>query len=515
MNLPKHSGGFWVRWGGRAAAALLLGLLTSCMVGPNYQTPNAKVAGQFQADPVGPDKPVNAADACWWKGLNDPVLDGLIETAYSNNLSLQIAGVRVLGARAQLNQSIGNLFSQQQGLSSGLNHTKLNSDYLTDQVMFSASWEIDFWGKYRRTIQSDRATFLGTVAAFDDSLVTLIADVASSYVNLCTTEERIRVAQKNLTAQQESLRVATAQYKYGETSELDMRQAQTIVHQTAAQIPRLQNSLTQTKNALAVLLGETPDEVNQHLTGPGRIPVAPVGVGVGIPRDLLRRRPDVRAAGLSAASQSALIGVAKANMYPAFSLSGAFGFSANNEGKNSLSDLFLWQNRAAQAGASLVWPIFNYGRLVNQVRVQDAGFEQAVLSYQNTVLTAQQEVENGLSAFYTEQQALTNLTAGAAAARRSTVIAMIRYKGGEADYTTVLNAEQSQLSVEDSVATAQGNVVLNLIALYRALGGGWELRGERDVISDEVKAELARRTDWGKMLELEQHLPKPSPGAGP
>jgi NodT family efflux transporter outer membrane factor (OMF) lipoprotein len=508
-------------------AAILSLLANSCMVGPNYKTPNAKVEDQYQGKSAGPDKPTHEPDAYWWKAFNDPILDGLIETAYTNNLSLQVAGVRVLGARAQLNQSIGNLFPQQQGLSSGLNYNRLNtsgksfvpesvsSDYLMDQALFSASWEIDFWGKYRRTIQSDRATFLGTVASFDDSLVTLIADVATSYVNIRTTEERIRVAEKNLTAQQESLRVATTQYKYGETSELDMRQAETIVQQTAAQIPRLQSTLAQAKNGLAVLLGETPEEVDRHLVGPSRIPVAPADIAVGIPRDLLRRRPDVRSAGLSAASQCALIGVAKANMYPALSLSGAFGFASNNEGKNSLSDMFMWENRTAQAGASLVWPIFNYGRLVNQVRVQDAAFQEAVLNYQNTVLTAQQEVENGLSAFYTEQQALTNLTAAAASAGRSTELAMVQYKAGEADYTTVLSAEQSQLSVEDSVASSQGNVVLNLIAVYRALGGGWEMRGERDVISDEVKAEMARRTNWGRMLEMKYHLPKQSPVAGP
>jgi outer membrane protein TolC len=155
-----------------------------------------------------------------------------------------------------------------------------------------------------------------------------------------------------------------------------------------------------------------------------------------------------------------------------------------------------------------MWPIFNYGRLINQVRVQDAIFQQAILNYQNTVLTAQEEVENGLSSFYTEQRALTNLTAAAEAARRSTDLSMIQYKAGETDYTTVLSTEQAQLSVEDSLASSQGNVVLGLISVYRALGGGWELREGQDVVSDEVKAEMARRTDWGRMLEPEHHLPK-------
>ncbi len=494
--------------------------LVSCKVGPDYQTPKAAVESRYSDTYVSAPKPVSAAEVYWWKVFKDPVLDELIQTAYRNNRSLQVAGVRVLGARAQLNKSIGNLFPQQQALSGSVNYRRLNppdiafspggltSDYITDQALFSASWEIDFWGKYRRGIESDRAAFLGTVASYDDALVTLIADVATTYVNIRTTEERIRVAERNVETQRESYRVADAQFRYGATSELGVRQAATILYQTEAQIPHLQNTLNQSKNALAVLLGVTPDAVDRHLAGPSAIPVAPKDVAVGIPHDLLRRRPDVRAAGLTAASQCALIGVAKANMYPALSLAGAFGFASNNERNNSLADMFMWQNRSAEAGASLVWPVFNYGRLINQVRVQDANFQQAVLNYQNTVLTAQQEVENGLSAFYTEQQALTNLVVAAVEARRSTDLSLIQYKAGETDYTTVLTTEQAQLSAEDSVATSKGLVVQGLIAIYRALGGGWELRQGHDVVSDEVKAEMARRTRWGQMLEPDKHLPK-------
>jgi len=238
-------------------------------------------------------------------------------------------------------------------------------------------------------------------------------------------------------------------------------------------------------------------------------------VAVGIPRDLLRRRPDVRAAGLTAASQSELIGVAVAQMYPSFSLAGAFGVSSTTLGASSLADMFTWQRRVAQAGASFFFPIFNYGRLVNQVRVQDAVFEQAVLNYQNTVLTAQQEVEDGLSAFGTSRAALAELETAAEAAARSTKLSILQYKAGEVDYTTVVTSEQSQLSIEDSVASTRGNVALGLIAIYRALGGGWEIREGGDVISDEVKAEMARRTNWGKLLETARHIPKNSPEEEP
>lgn len=507
---------------------LILGLvllsLASCMVGPNYKTPKASVEAQWMGIPSASNsrQRTKITQAYWWKCFRDPVLDRLIKIAYENNPSLQSTGVKILQARAQLNYAIGNLFPQQQGLSGAVNYTKLSTaqrafvparvtpNYVFDQLLFSSSWEIDFWGKYRRTVESDRAAFFGTIASYDNALVTLIADVATSYVNIRTLEERIRVAENNAETQKQSFQLAEAQFKSGETDELDMRQAETVVGQTEAQVPQLQNTLNQTKNGLAVQLGVTPDEVDRLLAGKSQIPVVRGEIAAGIPHDLLRRRPDVRAAGLTAASQSALIGVARANMFPALSLSGEFGFRSNNEGNNSLSGMFSWQSKAVQAGASFVWPVFNYGRLVNQVRVQDAQFEQAILNYQNTVLTAQEEVENGLSAFYTGIQALSNLTAAATAAHRSTELSMIHYRSGETTYTTVLSTQQAQLSVDDSVATSRGSVALGLISIYRALGGGWELREGGDVISDAVKTEMSHRTNWGRMLKPEHHLPATS-----
>ena len=445
-------------------------LAVSCKVGPNYTTPTAKVAGQWQANPAVTNQAYSTAEEYWWRNFHDSVLDQLVETAFRNNLSLQVAGVRILEARAKLNKSIGNLFPQQQNLSRQLNYTRLDDglvtaipgidrNYLSDQVLFAATWEIDFWGKYRRAIESDRAAYLGTIASYDDALVTLIGDVASSYVNIRTLEERLRVARRNVELQQESLRIASVRFKGGETSERDVQQATTQLGQTESQIPQLEQAVIQNKDGLALLLGQTPDEIDRHLTGPSRIPTAPATVVAGIPRDLLRRRPDVRAAGLAAASQSALIGVAKATMYPSFSLGGQSGVTGNNEGNNSLSDMFNWQSRALSAGSGFVFPIFNYGRLINQVRVQDAEFQGAVLNYQNTVV----------------------------------------------------NAEQSQLAVENSLASTQGNVVLGIISVYRALGGGWQIRAGHDVISDEVKAEMARRTDWGRLLEPGRHLPASLP----
>ncbi len=497
----------------------------SCKVGPNYSTPAAKVAGHWQETLAVTNQACGAAEEYWWRNFNDPVLDRLIDSAFRNNLSLQVAGVRILQARAQLNKSIGNLFPQQQNISGAVNYSRLNDgvvtmipgidrDYLSDQLLFAATWEIDVWGKYRRGIESDRAAYLGTIASYDDALVTLIADVASTYLNIRTLEERLRVARRNLELQQESLRIATAQFKAGETSERDVQQATTQLGQTEAAIPRLEEALGQNKDGLAVLLGGTADEIDRQLAGPSRVPTALATVAAGIPRDLLRRRPDVRAAGLAAASQSALIGVAKAMMYPSFSLTGEFGVTGNNEVNNSLADMFNWEGRALRAGAGFVFPIFNYGRLINQVRVQDAQFQAAVLQYQNTVLSAQREVEDGLTSFANEQRAVVLLDRAAQAARRSTTLAMIQYQGGQTDYTTVVSAEQNELLIEDSLASAQGNVVLGLISVYRALGGGWQIREGHDVLPDEVKAEMARRTDWGRLLKPRRHLPPSPPPKG-
>lgn len=506
-------------------ASALAVLAVSCKVGPNYATPQANVAGQWMENTAVTNRLFAGSDVYWWRNFDDPVLNELVTVACRQNLSLQVAGARILEARARLNKSVGNLFPQQQGVSGQLDYARLNDglvsqipginpDYLSDRALFAANWEIDFWGKYRRGIESDRAAFLGTVASYDDAMVTLIADVASTYINIRTLQERLQVEARNLETQQESLRIATARFNAGETGELDVQQAKTQLAQTEAQIPLLNEALSQSRNGLAVLLGARPDEVSRQLNGPERIPVVPTNVAAGVPRDLLRRRPDVRAAGLQAAAYSAQIGVARANLYPAFSLSGEFGVSANNEFNQSLSDMFNWQSRALNAGAGLVMPVFNYGRIINQVRVQDAQFQQAVLNYQNTVLAAQREVENGLASFANQQKVLASLTRAADSASRSSELAMAQYKGGQTDYTTVLAAEQAKLNVEDAVAGTKGNVALGLIAVYRALGGGWEIRGDNDVISEEVKAEMARRTDWGRLLEPSRHLPGTSPETG-
>jgi outer membrane protein TolC len=265
-------------------------LATSCTVGPNYATPKSKVAAEWMPNSAATKGAFTAAESCWWRSFHDPILDDLIETAFKQNSSLQIAGVRVLEARAKLNKSIGNLFPQQQAASGQIGYTRLsdgltemipgaNQNYVSANVLFGASWEVDLWGKFRRNIESDRAAYLGSIASYDDVLVTLISDVASAYVNLRTLEARLDVAQRNVETQKEGLRIATAQFIAGEVSELDKQQATAQLAQTEAAIPQLREAISQTRNGLALLLGETPDEIARHLHGPGPIPTAPRTVG--------------------------------------------------------------------------------------------------------------------------------------------------------------------------------------------------------------------------------------------
>lgn len=490
-------------------------LAASCTtVGPDFAPPEAKVADSWieNEGKALPESP--AVSARWWEALGDPALNRLVELAYKNNYSLQIAGVRVLQARAELGSAIGQLYPQQQALTGDVSYARQSENAAqriplprasnsinSDQIGLTATWEIDFWGKFRRAIESADAKLIASIAGYDSALVTLTADVASTYVTIRTLEERIRIARQNALIQKESLRIATVRYTEGETSLLDVEQAKTELSETEGQIPGLETQLRQSRNALAVLLGIPPTQIRQLLTGGRGIPVPPSSIAVGIPRDLLRRRPDVQQAELLAAAQSALIGVAKANLYPAFSISGTFGFASSNTFNSSLGDIFKWESRAASIGPSLQFPLFNYGQITNQVRAQDAVFQQAVLSYQNTVLEAQKEVEDGLASFLLAQESVTDYTAAAGSAGQSAKLALVRYREGQTDYTTVISAQQALLRVENTLASNQGAVAQGLVAIYRALGGGWELRKDNDFVSDDIKAAMAKRTDWGNLLD--------------
>jgi NodT family efflux transporter outer membrane factor (OMF) lipoprotein len=488
--------------------------LVGCMVGPNFTTPDTDVADHYQNAASLKAGPVN--DAIWWENFHDPTLNNLIQAGYKKNLSLQVAGVRVLQARAQLAAAVGQLYPQQQAAFGSYTYERQSRAAPTNiagtatylnvaQLGFTADWELDFWGKFRRAIQANNANFLGSIDAYDAALVTLTSDIATSYIAIRTLEAQIQVAQANIVVQTESLRIAKAQFQAGQTSLLDVEQAQTQLGTTEATLPTLGAQLGVQEDALAVLLGITPDKVAPLLAGSTAIPQARSGVVVGIPKDLLRQRPDVKEAELAAASQSALIGVAKAQLYPALSLSGSFGWESSTSNRASLGDLFNWSSRAVTLGPSVQIPLFNYGQLTNQVRAQDAAFEQSILNYQNIVLQAQQQVQDAITNYVQAQKAVAALDSAVQSAVQATNLAMIRYVDGATDYTTVLTVEQAQLQAQNSLAVAEGNVPQALVALYAGLGGGWQIAEGHDVVPDSIKADMARRTNWGGLLAPANH----------
>jgi NodT family efflux transporter outer membrane factor (OMF) lipoprotein len=491
-----------------------MALLLGCTVGPEFSTPTAEVsAGWVEASD--PRVETGEVDALWWKVFNDPLLDRLVELAYANNPTVEAAGVAVLQARAALGVATGDLYPQQQAIGgdwsiarnadpTGQTLPIFSNSYQTVRFGASTSWEIDLWGKFQRAIQSADSDLIAAISAYDDALVTLVADVATVYVNIRIIEKRIAIADENVRSMRGSLGLANSRFNNGETSELDVAQARSTLREAEAQIPLLIGQLGQTKYSLALLLGLPPDLVEALLTA-GTIPTAPQSVALGIPTELLRRRPDVREAEYQAAAQSALVGVAEANLYPAFSLSGTFGFASSDHGAASLSDVTKWSSRTYSFGPSITLPIFNYGQLTNQVRQQDAALQAAILKYQFTVLQAQQEVESGLVAFLQGQEVVEKYGAAVRAARQTTGLSIVQYRDGATDYSDVLDAQQSQLRLEDSLAQAEGAVPLNLISVYRALGGGWQLRGGNDFVSDQTKQQMQERTDWGDLLEPAKH----------
>lgn len=490
--------------------------LSGClMVGPNYKDPQPMEAKHWVKTNASIKKK-HIKNANWWDAFHDETLKSLIYQGYQNNLSLQIAAVRVLQTRALLAQAVGNLYPQQQALMGNYTYNRLGGQslesvlpqsFVTAMMGFSATWEIDFWGKYRRAILANDAAFLASFAAYDNALITLTADIATTYVSICTTEALIKVTQENINVQAEGLKYSKARFGAGETSLLDVEQAQTELSQTEATIPPLRGQLQRQKDALALLLGTTPDQVDKYLSKKHPIPKAASAIAVGIPREALAKRPDIHQARLEAIAQSESIGAVKANLYPSLSLTGTFAFASNNIPPSQVSQIFSWNNRTITAGPAFNWPILNYGQITNAVRAQDALFQQALLNYMNLVLKAQQEVQDNITQFIEAKKTEQALLAANRAAIKSTQLSLIRYREGESDYTPVLDSERQQLKVQTSLINAQGDIPKALIALYRSLGGGWQIRQCNDIVPEALKKQMAQRTNWGSLLKQRNHQP--------
>jgi len=498
--------------GALALAGLLL--VTGCKtVGPDFEKPEAPVADTWlNAE----DRRVDTSSAVyedWWKVFEDPVLSSLIDTAYQQNLSLQVAGLRVMEARAQLGIATGLKYPQSQSVGGGYAYSRssINAPPLSnlpDDVLqgvdrtsgawsasFDAAWEADVWGKFRRGVEAADANLAASMLNYDAVLVTLTGDVAALYTSLRTLEERLSYARSNVDLQRQALDLANTRFKLGATSELDVQQASGLLYNTEALIPALQLSLERTRNTLSFLLGMPPSDLGQILGSAGKIPAAPESAAIGIPADLLRRRPDVRAAEMAAAAQSAAIGISQADLYPSFVLAGSIGVAGA-----SFSDQFDSGATTGFITPFFKWNIFNYGRIKNNVRVQDARFEQAVTSYQNAALAAAREVQDGLQGFLRTREQVEYLENAVKATSRASELALVQYREGATDYTRVLNTQTSLLQQQDALTSARGQVVSNLVATYKALGGGWQLREGDSFVRPDTIETMEQRTDWGEIL---------------
>ena len=476
---------------------------SGCMtVGPDYQVPKAPVMPEYLAygDPLLDTTALAAPE--WWKtAFNDPILDQLVEMALAQNLSLRSAGLRVLQARQQLLIAIGNQYPQLQQLNgqAGIAGVVSSPAYEIYDLGFNLAWEADVWGSFKRQIESASATLDASVAGYDGVLVSLVAQVAQTYLIIRTTQQRLAAARQNLALQQESVRITTAKYESGEVDSLDVDQAKTLFYNTQASVVSLELSLQQFKNSLAILLGQPPFDMSQLLGKPQPVPTVAPEIAVGMPQDLIRRRPDIRAAERQMAAQSAQIGVAVSELYPAFGLGGTIGTSVSTNTGLSFSDLFSAQTLGYNLFGAFQWNIFQYGRLRNNIRLQDAAFQQLLEDYRQTVLQAQGEVENAIVAFFKSQQQLAALRSAADAAQRAADISTLQYQGGEVGYNTVILTLQALVSQQDQLAAIQGTVTTNLVDVYRSLGGGWEVRQSQnplDLIPDAVKDEMLERTKY-------------------
>ncbi len=503
--------GMLAAWGGGGAGG--------CKVGPDYTRPAAPVADQWIDPAAAAPGEAPAPSPEWWTQFGDPVLEGLVRQALDQNLTLRAAGLRVLQARAVRGITAGEFFPQQQQAFGGIAANQfsentpegLGDNSLTrSSIGLQAAWELDFWGKFRRAIESSDAALLATVADYDTVLVALAADVAATYVQARSFQERLQLARSNVQLQEDTLRLTEIRFKAGAVSQLDVVTAKALLSSTQALIPQFEDGLRQSIVALCVLLGRTPSDLEQELGGPGVVPTPPANIALGIPADLMRRRPDVRRAERIAAAACAQIGVAEADFYPSISIAGATGFAAADFTSGGVSadlgDLFDSDSFEGFIGLNVNWAFLNYGRIANNVRLQDAQFQEAVTQYQDTVLRAAADVEGGLSAFLRSRERADRLAETVEAQQRAADLALIQYKAGAVDFIRVNFAQTDLVEQQDQLASARADSALGAVATYRALGGGWEVRlvgGGREFIPAETADEMKARTNWGDLISVD------------
>ncbi len=478
----------------------------------------------------------------WWKTFHDPTLNTLVQKTYAQNLDIKSAGLRIAQARAVLGISEGLAFPQAQSISGSASSSRTGvSDIATAGVNFDIGWEMDIWGKYARGIESSEANLYASIASYNDIMVSVIAEVARNYINYRTSEERLAYARRNVLIQERVTQMTEVQFNSGNVSELDMQQARTQLYNTRSAIPSIELTKVKARNAIALLLGTDDRSVNKilaigskkHSDSKGKyidlekrgvmqikentsgllnvvnvdmIPQARLNPYNKIDAGLLMRRPDIKIAEYQVRSNNALIGATIAELYPSFSLFGNIGYNTNNAGGSWVSGS---NALGVTVGPSFSWNIFQYGRIKNQIRLQDAVFEESLVNYNKRVLSAVSEVSDAVHGYIlTQKQQVENRKAVDATVRAFN-ISVIQYNDGLVNYQRLLTTVEKLTSTQDRYATIKGNLSTQAILLYKALGGGWQISKGKSYLSEETAAKMKKRVDWDRYLDPEMtQLPK-------
>ena len=458
------------RW---PAMAIVIVLLSSCAVGPDYKKPDIDMPGTYhKQQAVSEDTATDNFEALakWWTLLDDPLLTHLIDAAVANNRDFKKAEYRVKEARYRRRISQADLVPSlsTSGSAARRYSGKTENTQNSFQVGLDAGWELDIFGGTRRKIEASQAEYEASWEDLRSVLVSLTAEVAINYVQLRTFQKRLVWAENNLQLQAEALDLTQLKFKTGLGQGLDVDRAAYNLVSTRAQIPSLQSGMDEIRNRLAVLLGEWPGEITDILSAPAPIPASELEIAVGIPADLLRRRPDIRRAERVLAAQTAQIGAAEAEAYPGFNLQGNLGYESL-----ALSGLISPASLAAGILSGISWPIFQGGAIRNNIKVQTELQKQALFDYETAIYVAVEEVENALYALASEHERIKYLTVAARSAKDAADVALQQYEAGLSDFENVLETQRSLTNFQDQLAQSRGLAALDLVSLYKALGGGW------------------------------------------
>ena len=490
------------------AGAAACGLAACVTLGPDYQEPEVEWLREWQPDlygQVGEPAPETQAElSFWWRLFDDPVLNGLIDEARRENLSLRVAGLRILESRAILGIADSGRYPQLQELSGSATYvdSELKGGEAADRSVgytaydasFDIGWELDFWGRFRRAIESSEAAFFASITAQQDVQVLLTAQVADLYYAYRVTLVRIGIARENVAIQERSVEITRQLLESGEGAELDMQQARTQYFSTLSVIPDLEATLVQIRNAIAALLGRPPGELPELASLDENLPAIEPVVIQDIPARLLMRRPDIRASAWRIATQSAQIGIAKADYFPAITLFGTVGWSSDT--RDATPEI-----TTVAGGPSFRWNVFDYGRTRNNVRLQDARLQQSIEIFQDDVLQAAREIDDAAIRVVKTGEQQGSLLEALSAAERSLSLANTLYQEGYVDFQRVLEAQRALFAQSEREILNRGAHLSAVIALYRAVGGGWQEMAAEEIIPEETRETMRSRTSWGDLLD--------------